>query len=332
MYIESKPIAVVTGANGFVGSHLVDLLIERGNNVRCVVRKTSNLRWLEGKDVEIYDCGLFDKEGLSVAFKDVNFIYHVAGVVKSKTKEGYFKGNVETTKNLLEVALKNKETIKRFLVVSSQTVTGPSYDGKPVNEESECNPLTTYGKSKLEEEKLALSYKEKLPITVCRAPAVFGERDTEIFIYFQNFARGITTTIGFDKKLLSLIHVADLVEGFYKAALSEKAVGEIYFISSEKFYNWDEINKITAEVLGKKAIRIRVPHFIVYAIAAIAQFFSVFSSKAATLNLEKAKDLTQHAWICDTSKAMRDFGYRQNVSIEEGIKRTCEWYKKMKWI
>ena len=123
-----------------------------------------------------------------------------------------------------------------------------------------------------------------------------------------------------------------MVDGFYKAALSEKAVGEIYFISSETFYNWDEINKITAEVLGKKAIRIKVPHFMVYSIAAIAQFFSLFSSKAATLNLEKAKDLTQHAWICDTSKAMRDFGYKQNVSIEEGIKRTCKWYKKMKWI
>jgi nucleoside-diphosphate-sugar epimerase len=95
---------------------------------------------------------------------------------------------------------------------------------------------------------------------------------------------------------------------------------------------WDEINSITSLVLNKKAIKILVPHFLVYTIAAIAQFFSLFSSKAATLNLEKAKDLVQHAWICDTSKAMRDFGYRQNVSIEEGVKRTCEWYKEMNWI
>jgi len=64
----------------------------------------------------------------------------------------------------------------------------------------------------------------------------------------------------------------------------------------------------------------------------VAQFFAIFSSKPATLNIEKAKDLVQSYWICDTSKAMRELGYRQNVSLEEGIKRTCEWYKKMKWI
>ena len=330
--MESKQIAVVTGSNGFVGSHLVDLLLEQNFSVRCVVRESSNLKWLEGKDIEIFKSGLFDNAGLATALKDTDYIYHVAGVVKSKTKEGYYLGNVETTRNLLDVALEQNKNLKRFVVLSSQTVTGPSLNSKPINEETECAPLTTYGKSKYEEEKLALGYKDKLPITICRAPAVYGERDTEIFIYFQNFAKGITTKIGLDKKILSLIHVADLVEGLYMAAMSEKAIGEIYFISSEKFYLWDEINSITSKVLNKKAIKILVPHFLVYTLAAIAQFFSLFSSKAATLNLEKAKDLVQHAWICDTSKAMRDFGYRQSVSIEEGVKRTCEWYKEMKWI
>jgi len=330
--MESKQIAVVTGSNGFVGSHLVDLLVKEGFIVRCIVRESSNLRWLDGKDIEIIKCGLFDKAGLGAALKNADYIFHVAGVVKSKTKEGYYTGNVETTRNLLDVVAKQNKNLKRFVILSSLTVTGPSLNSKPVNEETECAPLTTYGRSKYDEEKLALSYKDKLPITICRAPAVYGERDTEIFIYFQNFAKGITTKIGFDKKILSLIHVADLVEGFYMAAMSDKAIGEVYFISSEKFYSWDEINAITSKVLNKKIIKILVPHFLVYILAAIAQFFSLFSSKAATLNLEKAKDLVQHAWICDASKAMRDFGYRQNVSIEEGVKRTCEWYKEMKWI
>jgi nucleoside-diphosphate-sugar epimerase len=330
--MQSQPIAVVTGANGFVGSHLVDLLLSKNYLVRCLVRKSSNLKWLNGKNVEIYDTGLFDKDGLRKAFKDASYIFHVAGVVKSKTKEGYFKGNVETTRNLLEVAMENPLSIKRFLVVSSQTVTGPSTKDKPVNENSECRPITTYGKSKLEEEKLVLSYKDKLPITICRAPAVYGERDTEIFIYFQTFSKGITTTIGFNKKELSLIHAIDLVEGFYLASISDKAKGQIYFIGSEKFYTWEEINSITSRILNKKPIIIKVPHFMVFTIAAIAQFFAVFSSKPATLNIEKAKDITQQYWTCDTSKAMKELGYRQKISIEEGIKRTCEWYKEMKWI
>jgi len=330
--MQTQEIAVVTGANGFVGSHLIDNLLNKGWKVRCIVRKSSNLKWLDKKNIEIYDCGLFDKDGLRKAFKDANYIFHVAGVVKSKTKEGYFTGNVETTRNLLEVALENTSSIKKFLVVSSQTVTGPSTKDKPVDEKSVCNPITTYGRSKLEEEKLVLSYKDRLPITICRAPAVYGERDTEIFIYFKTFNKGLTTTIGFNKKELSLIHAIDLVEGFYLAAISEKSNGQIYFISSEKFYTWEEINSITSKVLNKKPIIIKVPHFLVYTIAAIAQFFAMFSSKPATLNIEKAKDITQQFWTCDTSKAIKDLGYRQKISIEEGIKRTCAWYKDMKWI
>ncbi len=330
--MQSNQIAVVTGANGFVGSHLVDLLLDKGFKVRCITRKSSDLKWLEGKDIEIHHCGLFNKDGLRIALKGAHYIFHVAGVVKSKTPEGYYQGNVETTRNLLDVALQNKETIKRFLVVSSQTVTGPSLDGKPVNEETECKPITTYGKSKLEEEKVALTYFNNLPITICRASAVYGERDTEIFIYFNTFSKGLTTTIGFNKKALNLIHVTDLVEGIYLAAASDNSVGQIYFISSEKFYTWSEINNITAKVLGKKAIVVKVPHFLVYTIAAIAQFFAMFSKKAATLNIEKAKDITQQYWICDTSKAVSDLGYKQNISAEEGIRRTIEWYKKMKWI
>ena len=330
--MQTQEIAVVTGANGFVGSHLVDNLLAKGFKVRCIVRKSSDLKWLKSKDIELFDCGLFDKDGLRKAFKDATYIFHVAGVVKSKTKEGYFKGNVETTRNLLEVAQENVSSIKRFLVVSSQTVTGPSTKDKPVDENSDCKPITTYGKSKLEEERLALSYKDKLPVTICRAPAVYGERDTEIFIYFQTFNKGLTTTIGFNKKELSLIHAVDLVEGFYLAAVNEKAIGQIYFIGSEKFYTWEEINSITSKVLNKEPIIIKVPHFLVYTIAAIAQFFAIFSSKPATLNIEKAKDITQQFWTCDTSKAMRELGYKQKINIEDGIKRTCDWYKEMKWI
>lgn len=328
----SDKTAVVTGANGFVGSHLVDILLANNYKVRCIIRKTSNTRWLDGKDVEIFTCGLSDKEGLRKCFENTDYIFHVAGVVKSKKPEGYFYGNVELTRNLLETALEFKETIKRLVIVSSQTACGPSLNGKPITEEDECKPITTYGRSKLAEEKLALSFKEKLPITICRAPAVYGERDTEIFIFFQTFNKGLMTTIGFNKKLVSLIHVKDLVSGFLLAAESQNAAGETYFISSEKYYTWEEVGEVTSRVMQKKPFKVKVPHFIVYTIAAIAQFFSLASSKAATLNIEKAKDITQAAWICDTSKAIRDLGYRQNISLEEGIKLTVDWYKKMKWI
>jgi len=330
--MDNNKIAVVTGANGFVGSHLVDLLLENNYIVRCITRKSSNLKWLKNKDVQIFDSGLLDKEELRKAFKGADYIYHVAGVIKSKKPEGYFQGNVETTRVLLETAVEFKDTIKKFLVVSSQTAAGPSYNGKVITENDPCNPITTYGRSKLAEEELAKSFMNLLPITICRAPAVFGDRDTEIFIFFKTFSKGLMTTIGFDKKLISLIYVKDLVKGFMLAAESDKSAGQTYFISSEKYYTWDEIGDITAKVLGKNPIKIKVPHSIVYTIAAVAQIIAMFSSKPATLNIEKSRDLTRNAWICDTGKAIRELNYHQTIPIEEGIKRTCEWYKKQGWI
>ncbi len=330
--MENRKIAAVTGANGFVGSHLVDLLLDKDNEVRCITRKTSNLRWLEGKPVTNYDCGLFDKEGLKDALRGVNVLYHVAGVVKAKTNEGYLKGNVESTRNLLDVVLEVNPDIDRVIIISSQAACGPSSEGKTITEDSIPNPLTRYGKSKLAQEKLALEYADRLPITIIRPPAVYGERDTEIYLVFKTYKMGLMTLIGFDKKEVSLIHVKDLVEGIYLAAINERAVNEIYFISSVEFYNWKQVGKIIGKHMGRKALSVNLPHFIVYTVAVFAQFFSMFSSKAATFNIEKARDFVQKYWTCDTTKAVEQLGYRQKISLDEGMKRTIEWYREMKWL
>jgi len=332
MSISKKRIVVVSGANGFVGSHLVDLLLSENFEVRCLTRKTSDMRWLDGKNIKNFNTGLLDKDSLRKSYKDAEYIFHVAGVVKSKTPEGYFKGNVDITRVMLETALEFKATIKKFLIVGSQTAAGPSLNGKPITEDMPGKPITTYGRSKLAQEELAKTFMDRLPITICRAAAVYGERDTEILIFFKTFKNGLMTTIGFNKKLINLIHVKDLVKGLYLAGINETANGKIYFISSEKYYSWEEIGEVTSKVLGNKPIKIKVPHSAVYGIATIAQFFALFSSKPATLNIEKARDITQASWICDTNKAVKELGYHQEISLEEGIKRTCDWYREMKWI
>ncbi|NOX66520.1 MAG: NAD-dependent epimerase/dehydratase family protein, partial [Chlorobi bacterium] len=325
--MSGKVISVVTGANGFVGSHLVDYLIEKGDEVHCLVRKSSNLRWLEGKNVVIHDSGLFDLEGLKKVLSNIDYLYHVAGVVKAKKEEGYFKGNVETTKNLLNTVLEVAPNIKRVLVVSSLTACGPSKLDEPVTEDTPPHPITTYGRSKVAQEELVKTYMDKIPITIVRPPAIFGERDTEIYLFFKTYQKGLMSLIGFNRKELSLIYVKDLVNGMYLAATSEISKGEIYFISSTEFYTWLQIGEVLQKIMNKKAFTLRLPHSLVYGIAAVAQFFSMFSSKAATFNLEKARDFVQEAWTCDTAKAQRDLGYKQNYSLEEGLKRTIDWYR-----
>lgn len=330
--MNPKIISVVTGASGFVGSHLVDRLIQEGHHVKCILRNSSSTRWLDGKNVEIFFCGLFDKEALKNVLKDADYVFHIAGVVKSKNKEGYFKGNVDTTKVLLDVVSEVSPKLKRFVISSSMTACGPSLNGIPSTEETPEHPITTYGRSKLAQEQLAKTYMDKMPITILRLHAVYGERDTEIYKVFQTYKMGLMTLVGFDEKRLNLVHVLDTVDGMYKASLSEKTIGQIYFIASEKSYTWPEVREQIAKAFGRKALTIRFPHFLVYTVALFAEFFSLFSRQAATFNLEKAKDFVQKGWTCSVEKAMRDFDYKQNISLEDGMKRTINWYREMKWL
>ncbi|MFH0733462.1 MAG: NAD(P)-dependent oxidoreductase [bacterium] len=330
--MNNQIISVVTGGSGFVGSHLVDLLLSKGHTVKCIIRNTSNTRWLDGKNVELINSGLYDKTKLKEILKDADYLFHIAGIVKAKSWEDYYKGNVETTKNLLEAVQESNTTIKRIIITSSLTATGPSKIGKPNNESTTPNPITRYGKSKLEEEKLVATFIPKLPITIIRPPAVYGERDTEIYLIFKTYKGGLLPLIGFNKKEVSIVNAKDLVRGMYLAATSPKAVGQTYFIGSTEYYNWNEMGDCIAKGMNRKAITLRIPHFLVYTVGAVAEFFSWFSSKAATFNFEKARDFVQEAQTCDCSKAKNDFGYVSQIPLDKGMKETIEWYKSEKWL
>ncbi len=330
--MEAKIISVVTGASGFVGSHLVDKLLAEGHHVKCILRSTSSRQWLKDKNVEIIDCGLFDRENLKKVLKDVDYIFHIAGVVKAKREEEYYKGNLESTKVLLEVTAEVSPKIKRFVITSSQTACGPSLHGIPCNEETKEHPITTYGNSKLAQELLAKSFMNIIPITIIRPPAVFGPRDTEVYLIFKTYKAGLYTLIGFDDKHLNLIHVKDLVDGIYLSSISENSINKTYFIASEELYTWPQVGEAIKKAMGRGAVTIRLPHSLVYTVAAFAQFFAMFSSKPATFNLEKARDFVQANWTCDVSKAKNDFGFSQKINLEEGIKETIDWYREMKWL
>ncbi len=324
--------AFVTGATGFIGSHLVDELLKKNYEIKCLVRKNSSTKWLKDKPVEFIEGDLFTKDVLEKALTDVDYVYHVGGVTFAKRKEEFRRGNVEATKSLLEAALKFNPGLKKFVHVSSQAAVGPSFDGKPIDETRDYFPLTAYGRSKVEAEKIVKSYFDKLNATILRPPAVYGPRDYAIYEYFKSMSRGLQPLIGFDNKLVSLIHGVDLVKGFILAGESDISSSNIYFISSEKFYNWRDVGAMTQRLLGRKTLRVVVPHFAVKTTAFFSQVFGFFSSKPTVLNIEKSRELTQRYWICSIEKAQRELGFKEGFTLEEGFKDTIDWYRKEGWI
>lgn len=324
--------ALVTGGTGFIGSHLVDKLLKKGYEVKCLTRKTSNTRWLKGKKIEIVDGGFYNDDTLKKAVEGVDYIFHIAGAVMSKSKKGFFLSNQIATKNLAEACIKHNKNIKRFIYLSSGTACGPCINGKPNVETDKCNPITTYGKSKIAGENELLKRAKDLPITIIRPSAIYGPRDEAIYQYFMAVSKGLISLIGFSAKYVSLIHSHDMVSGIMLAAENEKAVGQIYNISSERPYSWQEIGNICKNVIGRKTITLRLPHFIVYAAGAVSQFFGYFTKKGSVFNIEKAKDFTQEHWVFSPEKAMKELGYGQEISLEDGIRDTIDWYRKNGWM
>jgi nucleoside-diphosphate-sugar epimerase len=324
--------AFVTGATGFVGSHLVDRLLSEGFEVTCLKRKSSNTRWLDGKNVSFVEGDLLSNEALESVLKNVDYVFHVAGVVKAKNEKEYEKANVLATKNLIEITYKVNPGLKKFVHISSQAVCGPTPDEEPVTEEYIPKPITAYGRTKRKAEKEVLKFRDKFPVVIIRPPAVYGPRDTEILVYFKTFKKGLNSIIGFNDKYLSIIHIKDLVDGIYLAAVKETKSGEVFFICSDRGYNWDEISEAASAAMNKKAFKLRIPHFVVYTVGFFAEIFSVFSKNAPTLNLEKCKDITRERWVCSNRKAKEILGFRVSLPLNEGFKQTADWYAEKGWI
>jgi nucleoside-diphosphate-sugar epimerase len=172
----------------------------------------------------------------------------------------------------------------------------------------------------------------RIPCTIIRPPAVYGPRDKDIFEFFNTMSKGLQPMVGFHEKYVSLVHVTDLARGIIMAGESDRAAGETYFIASNEIYGWRAVGDVTRGILGKNAMRLRIPEGGVYIISAFAELFSIFSTSPALINFEKARDMVQDYWTCDCSKARRDFGYTQEISLESGIAETVAWYKKQGWL
>lgn len=330
----NKEVAFITGANGFVGSHLVELLINKGLEVHCLMRASSSDKWLKNLDITIHRGGIEDENYLHHLFltHSANYIYHLAGTVKAYNYMGYEKGNVAPTRTILNACL-GIESIKHILVTSSLAASSSTTVGNPVNEETIRNPLTDYGKSKVAEEDLAHSYMDKLPITIVRPPVVIGERDSEVYLFFKTIKMGLLPMIGFENKTLSLVYVKDLVLGFYQACMSQNTLNQTYFIGGYRDeYTWYEIGKTAAKFLNKSPLPVRVPHFVVKIIARIAEIVAMIGGQIPSLNRQKAREMVCESWSCSSEKAKKDFGYNPQYDIEQSFKKTISWYQEMKWL
>lgn len=316
----------VTGATGFIGSHLVDSLLKKGFEVICLVRESSSLRYLEGLNVKLVHGDCCKADLFCEAVKDCDYIFHIAGLTKTKNKDDFYYANVVGTENLLKVVLKVGNNIKRFFYLSSLAAVGPSYNGIPLTEDCEPKPVSVYGKSKYEGERLVYNCRDKIPITIIRPPAVYGPKDKDMLMFFRMVKKGAVPYWG--KSFYSFIYVEDLVNGIIQSSLSKAAEGEIFFISDGGIYSSDDIVKAVSDAVQKKPLKLPVPDFIM-------PFFGTLSEKLKNVNIinsDKINELKYKNWVCDSGKIKRVINFAPQVMMHEGVKWTADWYRIHKWL
>jgi dihydroflavonol-4-reductase len=324
---------LVTGATGFVGSHMAELVMARGWEVVCPVRDPLSLRNLKGIPARVVSIQDLDEEIANNGTFD--YVIHLAGATRATDYQSYWEANVKWTGDLLErfADSSNNSILKRFVLVSSQAATGPSPDDGACRTESDplC-PISLYGRSKAEAEKVALGYKDRVPITIVRPSTVFGPRDTDVLGVFKCARYRLAPCIGGPDRLVSVIYVEDLVEGILAAALSQASEGEVYFMANPEPVVWREFALEVARIMGTRAAAVPVPLFAMKVLALAGDILGKFRGVTPLFRSEKLEEMKQIAWVCSPEKAFTELSWKPRFPLDEAIRRTAAWYQENGWL
>jgi dihydroflavonol-4-reductase len=323
---------LVTGGTGFIGSHLIERLLDRGYEVRCIAKEAMNASILEARGCHVVIGDLNKPKSWEKLLDGVDTVYHVAGVTRCKKPAEYYEGNYLATQQVVESCMSVAPGIRHFVYVSSQAAVGPSLDGLPVGEEAPYHPVSHYGKSKMLGELVVLRAAGKLPVTIVRPSVVYGPRERDMYDYIRTIKHGLRLLIGFHDKLVSLIHVGDLVNGIILAGESLISAGEKYFLGSEEYYSIRQVGATIARVVDRHPLSVRLPHSLVWSVGAVSTAIGKVSRQEVFFNLEKAREVVQPAWTCSVEKAMNQLGFHQQMSLDEGMRQTYQWYRENGWL
>lgn len=323
---------MVTGGTGFIGSHLTEALIKQNVQVRCLLRRTSDVKWLKGLPIEIAygDCN--DKTSLAEAVKSMDWVFHLAGVTKAVKESTYFEVNASGTENLIRACIENNPHLQKFVYLSSQAASGPCLNGRKKRETDLCQPVSPYGKSKRRGEEMAMAYSHKLPLFILRPSAVYGPRDRDIYTFFKLLSKRIKPCLSVKDQHISLCYVQDIVQAILLVTKVKASSGDIFFLSDGNDYRFQDVGDIFAQAMEVTPVCIRVPEWVILGIASLSESFSRLTKKPPLLNKGKVEEMIQKNWVCDITKAKTLLGFEPRVSLLDGAKLTFEWYKKENWL
>ncbi len=332
-----KPNLLITGASGFIGSHLIEEALAQGYNVFAAVRESSKVILPENINVTVIHLDYSNTDtligqlfSLKQQFGRFAYVIHNAGITRATTIEDFNEVNNLLPQRLLQ-ALKQADNIPdKFLLVSSMAAFGPG-DKKtmaPITVAQPMNPISNYGNSKKAIANYLLS-QTSIPFIIVYPTAVYGPRDKDFIAFIKLISKGIEPNLGLYRQLLSMVHVKDLSYAIV-GLLAKGASGTQYIVSDNKNYDKKELGAIVKRILNKKTIQLFIPVTPVLWVAALIELIYkvIAPKKVPLLTKEKINEISCANWSCDAKDVWGVLGKQPQHDLQSGMDQTIEWYRK----
>jgi UDP-glucose 4-epimerase len=329
---------LVTGANGFIGQHLVRALLDAGQVVRCMYNAKKPLHFFKEAEVEWWDADLRDANSMQGIAKNIDLVYHLAAIPRndiSKSWEDFRIQNIEGTALLLKES--NSSGVKRFVYVSSVEAAGYGDGTHPRVESDPCHPENNYGKSKLLAEELVGKDGWSFEYVITRLPMVYGPGTFLIVPKLFGFVKkGFYPLIGSGETLMEFCYVKNAVSALLLAGLDARAKGELFYVSDMRSYSIKEVVLHIAHAMNVKLVLLHIPislalatAFLFEAIARVLPFPPIVSrySGKPFFTRETVRWTTRNCNIVSTEKIKKLLGYSPSVDISDGCNQTATWLR-----
>jgi len=334
--------AFITGATGFIGTRLTKKLIANGTKVTCLVRQQSNIQPLKKLGCEFVYGDLLDDTLTLPGLERCDTLFNVAAAKNTANPKDMLTINPQATRNLFEAVLQSSTT-PRMVHVSSLAACGPSNNHRPTVETDPPAPVSNYGRSKSESERIASAYADRLPISIVRPPIVMGQGDEnglKMFKLIEQFNYHMIP--GWRNRQYSLIHVDDLVNALISVAKHGKSIlpsGEndpaatgIYFASTEQL-SYADLGRKIGLAMGRSHTRcLYIARPILWSIGAVNSLLAWATKRPYLLNLDKYQEVVAGDWTCSSEKLFAETDFESPVSLADRLKQTIQWYQENGWL
>jgi len=323
---------LVTGATGFTGGHLAQHLISTGDEVRALVRPKSRAKFdaspLPSRGVIPFEGDLVDAASLRRAVADVDVVYHIAATYREagQPDSAYRAINIEGTKHLLDAA--RAAAVKRVVHCSTGGVHG-HIANPPATEDAPFNPGDVYQDTKLEAEQLARQFGDAhgLDVVVARPIGIYGPGDTRFLKMFRGLARGNFPMIGNGRAFYHLTFIDDLIEGFRLCGTEPAAKGRTYILAGPRYTTLEQLVHLVAKELSVAPPRLRWPVWPFWTMGLLCEMVCV-PLRIEPPIFRRRVDFYTKSRAFDTSRARTEIGFAPTIDLEEGIRRTADWYRR----